>query len=75
MLDIYAASEAPILDISGRSITDLMKNGIFENNLSKVLSAVVEAAQPGDLIMTMGAGDVHSISSLILEALHVKYQR
>ena len=56
------------------SITKLMKHGTFEPNFMAVIEAIVEEARPGDVILTLGAGDVSSLAPLIVEALGKKYQ-
>ena len=73
VLEVYASSEKPIPGVSGLSITKLMKNGTFEPNFMSTISAVVEEARPGDVILTLGAGDVSSLGPLIIEALSLKY--
>ena len=74
VLEVYGASEKPIPGVTGRSITQGMRNGIFEPNFISACEAIVESAQPGDVIVTLGAGDVSSLAPLILEALSKKYQ-
>ena len=73
VLEVYAAGEKPMLGVSGFSITKLMKQGIFEPNFISVISAVVDEAKPGDVILTLGAGDVSSLGPLIVDALSLKY--
>jgi UDP-N-acetylmuramate--alanine ligase len=38
-----------------------------------VVHEVLELAQPGDLIMTLGAGDVNSLAPVIVQALEERY--
>ncbi|MDP1711449.1 MAG: UDP-N-acetylmuramate--L-alanine ligase [Candidatus Nanopelagicaceae bacterium] len=73
ILEVYASSEKPIPGVSGLSISKLMKSGTFEPNFISTISAVVEEAKPGDVILTLGAGDVSSLGPLIVEALSLKY--
>lgn len=74
VLEVYGSSEKPIPGVTGRSITKLMKRGTFQPNFLAVVSEIVEAAKPGDVILTLGAGDVSSLAPLIIEALTLKYQ-
>ncbi|MEK6649115.1 MAG: UDP-N-acetylmuramate--L-alanine ligase [Actinomycetota bacterium] len=74
VLEVYGASEKPIPGVTGMSITKLMKHGTFEPNFMAVTEAIVEEARPGDVILTLGAGDVSSLAPLIVEALGKKYQ-
>lgn len=73
ILEVYASSEKPITGVSGLSIAKLMKSGTFEPNFISTIAAVVEEAKPGDVILTLGAGDVSSLGPLIVEALSLRY--
>lgn len=73
VLEVYASSEKPIPGVSGLSITKLMKKGEFEPNFMATISAVIEEARPGDVILTLGAGDVSSLGPLIVDGLSLKY--
>ncbi len=61
--EIYPAREEPIPGISGEMIcSDAREFGhkqiIFEPDKSKLPERVAETARPGDLVITMGAGDI-----------------
>ncbi len=73
ILEIYGSSEKQIPGVSGQSIVQLMTKGTFEPNFMKVVSEVVDEAKPGDVILTLGAGDVSSLGPIILESLTAKY--
>lgn len=73
VLEVYGSSEKQIPGVSGQSITQLMRNGTFEPNFMSVVAAVVATAKPGDVILTLGAGDVSSLGPIIIEALSTKY--
>ena len=73
ILEVYGAGEKAIPGVSGSSISALMSSGKFEPNFLTVVFNVVESARPGDVIVTLGAGDVSSLAPLILEALTKKY--
>ena len=70
LLEVYAASEQPITGVSSAKIVKLIPNAKFEPNFLAVTEAVSREAKPGDVIITLGAGDVSSIGPLILEELH-----
>ena len=74
VLEVYGASEQPIAGVSAESITKLMTRGIFEPNFLTATDAVVADARPGDVIVTLGAGDVSSLAPIIVEALAKKFQ-
>jgi UDP-N-acetylmuramate--alanine ligase len=72
--EIYPAGEAPIAGVSGRQIAD----GVADRNRPKVLyverkeeipDRVVELARPGDLVITMGAGDIWKAGEQIINRL------
>lgn len=69
LLEIYAASEKPIDGVSSKMITSMMTKGEYIPNFVEVTDLVVADAQPGDVIMTLGAGDVSSLAPIILEGL------
>lgn len=73
VLEVYGSSEKQIPGVSGQSITQLMKHGIYEPNFMAVVASVVTEAKPGDVILTLGAGDVSSLGPIIVEALTTKY--
>ena len=55
--------------VSATLITDLMSNGEYIPNFIDVCDSVVEQSQPGDVIITLGAGDVSSLAAIILDGL------
>lgn len=73
VLEVYGSSEKQIPGVSGQSITQLMKRGIYEPNFMAVVASVVAEAKPGDVILTLGAGDVSALGPLIVEALTARY--
>lgn len=71
LLEIYGASEPPMEGVSSLLISKKMaeKKVKFEPSMLQVVNDVTNAAKPGDLIIILGAGDVSSLSSPILEQL------
>lgn len=69
VLEIYAASEKPIPGISSAAIVEKMSKGKFVPNFLDAVAEVVATAKPGDVIITLGAGDVSSLAPIILEEL------
>jgi UDP-N-acetylmuramate--alanine ligase len=74
LLEIYAASEKPIEGVSASLIADEMKNGIFIPNFVEASDRIVEIARPGDVILTLGAGDVNSLAPIIADGLSRKFE-
>ena len=69
VLEVYAASEKPIEGVSSKIITSKMSKGEYIPNFIEVTDSVIADAQPGDVIMTLGAGDVSSLAPIIVEGL------
>ncbi|GAB10164.1 UDP-N-acetylmuramate--L-alanine ligase [Gordonia araii NBRC 100433] len=68
--DVYGAREDPMPGVSGRLITDQMSGrSRFVPVLSELVPAVVGAAEPGDVVLTLGAGDITMQGPEILAAL------
>lgn len=74
LLEVYAASEQPIRGVTSANIAKLMTSATFEPNFIAVTEAIATAANPGDVIMTLGAGDVSSLGPLILEELAKRFE-
>ena len=73
VLEVYAASEKPIDGVTSKLITRQMKNGEYIPNFVEVTDSVIEVAQPGDVIMTLGAGDVSSLAPIIVDGLNRRF--
>jgi UDP-N-acetylmuramate--alanine ligase len=77
VLDIYAASEKPIQGITGEVLANRITSAanrpaIYAPSVSQAIAAVSAAAQPGDMILTLGAGSVSQLGPTILEKLQSK---
>ena len=75
LLEIYAASEKPIAGVSSKLIVDRMKNGHYIPNFVEAAERVVNEAKPGDLIITLGAGDVNSLAGIIADGLQKRFEK
>jgi UDP-N-acetylmuramate--alanine ligase len=74
VLDIYAASEAPIEGISGEALANRVREASgktvqYANSFSAAVDLASAAAQAGDMILTLGAGSVSQLGPTILEKL------
>ena len=72
--DIYSANESPISGISGETIFEEIKktnHGQIKYLPSKdnILSYLCEIIQPGDIIITMGAGDIWTVAQELAKRL------
>ena len=70
ILEIYSAGEDPIPGVSSELIARGMENGIFNPSMIEVVEEVVKEIKPGDLVITLGAGDVNALVPVILESLN-----
>jgi UDP-N-acetylmuramate--alanine ligase len=73
LLEIYAASEKPIPGISSELIAEKMRHGHFIPNFVTASERVIEMAKPGDVVITLGAGDVNSLAPIIAEGLQKRF--
>ncbi len=74
LLDIYAASEPSLEGVTGSALTEKIqsyghRSAHFTPGMAQGIDEVVAAAQPGDLIVTLGAGSVSQAGDKILEKL------
>ncbi|HXG86436.1 MAG TPA: UDP-N-acetylmuramate--L-alanine ligase [Pyrinomonadaceae bacterium] len=74
VLDIYAASEAPIENVTAEVLTENIrqyghKNVNYIGGIESAAQTVVENLRENDLVITLGAGSVTRLSDEILEAL------
>jgi UDP-N-acetylmuramate--alanine ligase len=73
MAEIYAAREKNVHQISARMIAseikekDPAKEACFINSFEEIAHFVLNNAAAGDLVITMGAGDIFKVGELILE--------
>ena len=76
VLDVYAAREQPIAGISGATVAQHVSVPVrYVPDFSAVAAQVAAAARPGDVVVTMGAGDVTMLGQEILTALQTKANR
>jgi UDP-N-acetylmuramate--alanine ligase len=73
LLEIYAASEKPIHGVSSSLIAEKMQRGHFLPNFASAADRIIEIAKPGDVIITLGAGDVNSLAPIIAEGLQRRF--
>ena len=73
LLEIYAASEKPIHGVTSELIAAKMERGHYLPNFVQASDRIIEMAQPGDVIITLGAGDVNSLAPIIAEGLQLRF--
>jgi UDP-N-acetylmuramate--alanine ligase len=73
--EIYAASEAALEGVTGEGLAAAVRaenpGSIvhYEATLGRLRAAVNSALQPGDLVITLGAGDIHRVALLLAQGL------
>jgi UDP-N-acetylmuramate--alanine ligase len=78
VLDIYAASEAPIPGITGERLAQAIQaNGgkqaaRYVSSFDEAARQVSAMAEPGDMVLTLGAGSVSQLGPMVLERLKLK---
>ena len=80
VLDIYAASEPPIAGVTGERLAQHiaetgMRQATYAASFADAIEQVTAAAQPGDMILTLGAGSVSQLGPQILERLETRQAR
>jgi len=74
VLDIYSASERPIAGITGEVLAQKIREqggraGRFAASFADAINAAASEAREGDLILTLGAGNVSQLAPQVLERL------
>jgi UDP-N-acetylmuramate--alanine ligase len=71
VLDVYAAREDPEPGVTGRLVADAVPGGqaLFLPDRTQVASLIGRIAEPGDVVLTMGAGDVTALGPQLVEAV------
>jgi UDP-N-acetylmuramate--alanine ligase len=68
VLDVYAAREDPEPGVTGKLVADAVPGGtaLYVAAASDAPKVVASLAAPGDVVLTMGAGDVTRLGPVIL---------
>jgi len=74
VLDIYAASESPIPGITGERLAQSVrdrhrKRAIYAASFAEVAEAIAASAQEGDMVLTLGAGNISQLGPQLLQRL------
>lgn len=73
VLEVFAPGETPIPGASGQTMASNVplpaEHVVFEPSWSAVAGHLIERAAPGDVIMTLGAGDIGLIGVEVVERL------
>ena len=75
VMDIYAAGEAPIDGVSAADLAERIRAhghrnvSYFGGDRARLLDHLCEITRPGDLVLTLGAGDVGQLGPALLARL------
>jgi UDP-N-acetylmuramate--alanine ligase len=71
VLDVYAAREDPEPGVTGRLVADAVPGAgaRYVPDFADVPAVVAALAEPGDLVLTMGAGDITKMGPLVLDEI------
>ena len=67
LAEIFAAREKNTIGISSRSLAERVDGASFYPSFGELEDAVRAIAEPGDIVLTVGAGDVYKIGEHIVE--------
>ena len=67
LAEIYAARETNTIGISSKDLADKIPNATFMESFDAIEKTLRSIARPGDIIFTVGAGNVYQIGEKLLE--------
>ncbi len=73
LTEVYPAGEAPIVAADGRALTRAIRvagkvEPMFVETVAEIPQAILNLVRAGDVVLTMGAGSVGQIASLLTQA-------
>ncbi len=69
MTPIVAAREENVYGVKSEDVTDALPNAEVVADYDELAQKMIDSANSGDLIITMGAGDIYKVAHIILEKL------
>ena len=66
LAEIYAAREQNTIGISSKDISDLIENSMYFDSFDGILKTLRMIAAPGDIILTVGAGDIYKVGERLV---------
>ena len=67
LAEIYAARERNTVGISSKDLADRVEGAIYCPTLPDVTEQLRQIVRPGDIVITMGAGDIFRAGEALLE--------
>jgi UDP-N-acetylmuramate--alanine ligase len=77
LAEVYAAGEAPLVAADGRALARALRvagklEPVFVDDISTMAAAAVANAQPGDVLLCMGAGSISAVPAKVVEMLYAQ---
>ncbi|NYJ01874.1 UDP-N-acetylmuramate--alanine ligase [Nocardioides thalensis] len=76
VLDVYVAREEPDPDVTGALVADAVplpaERVRYVADRTAVVEALVSVARPGDVVLTLGAGDITALAPQVVAALEAR---
>ena len=66
LAEIFAAREVNTIGISSRDLANKIPGSRYFATLPELTAHLKEIAQPGDLILTVGAGDIYTVGEALV---------
>ena len=67
LAEIYAAREKNTIGISSKDLTDKIDGAVFCKDFDELEKALMAEAKPGDIILTVGAGNIYTVGENIVK--------
>ena len=80
LLEVYSAGEEPITGADGRSLSRSIRSRaqvdpVFVEQLDDVVGTLENLIQPGDIVLTQGAGNVGALAIQIKAMLEARGEK
>jgi UDP-N-acetylmuramate--alanine ligase len=74
LAEVYPAGEPPLVAADGRSLARALRvsgkvDPVFVDAIEEMPQAIVEHAQAGDVVISMGAGSIGAVPALVVEKM------
>lgn len=74
LTEIMAAREIDDLGVNSQQLCSRIPGAMLMPSFEAIADYVVENAQPGDLVLTMGCGDIYKCAKIMTKLLEEKYK-
>ena len=67
LAEIFAAREKNTIGISSADLADKIENSFYFPTFDELEAALRVSARPGDIILTVGAGDIYKVGERLVK--------